>query len=266
MIGPTWLFCPADRPDRYAKAAEAADVVIIDLEDAVAPDAKASAREFLVASDLDPARTIVRVNPASTPEHALDLAAVARTGYTRVMLPKAEAPADLDGLASYEVIAMCETPRGVVHALEIASRDEVIALTWGAEDLVAALGGTSSRDAEGRYRDVALHARSAVLLAASAAGKSAIETVFLDIGDDAGARAMADDASASGFAAMMCIHPRQVPIIRTAFAQSEKQIEWARGVLEAAHEAGRGVFSYLGQMVDEPVLRQARQILKGEGQ
>ena len=147
---PALLFCPADRPDRYDKAAERADAVILDLEDAVAPGDKAAAREALVGHPLDPATTIVRVNPVDTDDFSLDLAALADTGYRTVMLAKTSGAAQLARLADYEVIALCESAAGVVAASEIAAVPAVVALLWGAEDLVASLGGTSSRHADGR--------------------------------------------------------------------------------------------------------------------
>lgn len=265
LAGPAWLFCPADRPERYAKALAAADTVILDLEDAVAPEAKPAAREALVGPALDPARTIVRVNPRASGQQALDLAALERTAYRRVMVPKAETPEDFAGVEGFEIIALCESPRGIANVELLAAHPGVVALTWGAEDLVAELGGTSSRHANGRYRDVARHARSHLLIAAAAVGKPCADTVFLDIDDEAGLAFAAEDARASGFAAMMCIHPRQVPIIRSAFAPSSKQVDWARGVLAAANTARWGVFTFEGQMVDEPLLRQARRILDYEG-
>ncbi len=260
-LGPALLFCPADRPDRYPKAAAAADAVILDLEDAVAPDDKASAREALIRSDLDPASTIVRLNPAGTAEFDRDLAALARTSYSTVMLAKAETAKDLDRLADLHVIALCESPLGVRNAGLLADHPSVVALMWGAEDLVAALGGSSSRRADGRYRDFARYARSHVLLNAVSAGKIAYDTVHLDIADEAGLQEEARDAAASGFAGTVCIHPRQVGIIRAAYRPSAESVQWATEVLAAAHAAGNGVFSFRGQMVDEPVLRQARHVL-----
>ncbi len=114
--GPALLFCPADRPDRYAKALERSDAVILDLEDAVDPARRPAAREALAASDLDPSRVIVRVNPAGTDDQAADLAALTLTPYTAVMLPKAERAADLSALAGLHVIALCETAAGVLAA------------------------------------------------------------------------------------------------------------------------------------------------------
>ncbi len=245
--GPAWLFCPADRPDRYAKAAAAAD--------------RPAARVALQATPLDPARTVVRVNPAGTADQALDLAALAGTGYTTVMLAKTESAAQVAALAPRQVIALAETPRGVVCAAEIAAADNTAALMWGAEDLVAAIGGGSSRRPDGRYRDVARHARSAVLLAAAAFGRPALDAVHLDIADLDGQAAEAADAAAVGFAATVCIHPSQLPVVRAAYRPADEQVDWARRVLAAAAE-GRGVFAFEGAMVDAPVLRHAEAILR----
>lgn len=261
VLGPALLFCPADRPDRFAKAADRADAVILDLEDAVAPGAKAVARDALVASRLDPARTIVRVNAVGTPDHAADLAAVGATGYRTLMLPKTAGAADLEGLTGYDVVALVETAAGVLAVAEIAAAPQVVALMWGAEDLVASLGGTASRRPGGGYRDVARHARSAVLIAARAHGRAAIDAVHLAIEDEAGLGAEVADAVASGFTATACIHPAQVEVIRTGYRPTPDQVTWADDVLAAA-AAERGVFRWQGQMVDGPVLEQARAILR----
>lgn len=260
--GPAWLFCPADRPDRYAKAAERADVVIIDLEDAVAPERKADARAALTASgDLDPERTLVRINPAGTPDHALDLEALAHTGVRRVMVAKTESPSDLDALSAYAVIALLETPRGVVHAPEIMRLPHVVGAMWGAEDLVAAMGGTSSRDASGAYRPYAVHTQSAVLLAVKAEGKLAVDAVHLDIPDLDGLRSETANAAASGFDAKGLIHPGHVPVVREVYAPSPERVAWAERVLAGVAEHGDGVFSLDGQMIDGPVVTQARRVL-----
>ncbi|MDI6944139.1 CoA ester lyase [Microbacterium barkeri] len=259
-LGPALLFCPADRADRFAKAAERADAVVLDLEDAVAPDAKDAARRAVVESALDPARTLVRVNDARSGQLAADLDAVRRSPYRAVMLAKTEAAADVDALGDLEVVALCETAAGVVRAAEIAAHPRVTALMWGAEDLVASIGGTSSRTQDGAYRPVAMHARSAILLAAGAFGKAAVDAVHLDIGDLDGCRAEAEDAAASGFAAKAAIHPSHVAAIRAAFAPSDAEAAWARRLI-AESSAHGGVFRFEGRMVDEPVLRHARAIL-----
>lgn len=269
-LGPAILFVPGDRPERFAKAADRADAVIIDLEDAVAADDRERAREALRASDLNPARTIVRVNARGTADHPVDVEAVSATPYRILMLPKAERAADAASLAAEtgcSIVALVETAAGVLAAGELAAERSVVALMWGAEDLVASLGGTSSRGPNGRYRDVARHARARVLLAAGGHGKAAIDAVHLDIADLAGLEEEARDAVAQGFAATACIHPGQVETIRAAYRPSPSEVAWARGVLAAAVEAGAaGVFAFEGRMVDEPVLRHARRVLQRAGE
>ncbi|GAA2457760.1 HpcH/HpaI aldolase/citrate lyase family protein [Agromyces soli] len=263
-FGPALLFCPADRPDRYEKALARADAVILDLEDAVAAQAKPAARRALVEHPLDPERVIVRVNPAASGELEADLEALAGTGYRTVMLAKCEGTADLVELGALEVIALCETARGVLAAGELAALAPVIALMWGAEDLVASLGGTSSRFPDGRYRDVARHARSQVRLAAAAHGVAAVDAVHLDLDDDAGLRAEADDAVALGFEATACVHPRQVELVRAAYRPHPDALAEARTILAAA-SGERGVFAYEGRMVDAPLLRQAEAVVRRAG-
>lgn len=262
-FGPALLFCPADRPERYVKALERADAVILDLEDAVDPSRRPDARTAIRASALDPERTIVRVNPAGSDDLEADLDAVLDSGYRAVMLAKAESAADVERVASHglDVIALCETAAGVLAAPDIASCDRVIALMWGAEDLVASIGGTASRHSDGRYRILASYARSAVLIAAAAAGRAAIDTVHLDIADREGLASEAEDAVASGFAATACIHPSQVEVIRAAYRPDAEEVERARALLaEANHHTG--VFRFEGGMVDAPVLSHARSVLR----
>ena len=137
-------------------------------------------------------------------------------------------------------------------------------MMWGAEDLVAALGGSSSRQADGTYRDVARHVRSTVLLAASAFGRIALDAVHLDIRDLEGLRAEANDAVAVGFHATVCIHPTQIPVVREAYRPSAEKLDWARRVLAAA-QTERGVFAFEGQMVDSPVLKHAEMMVRQGG-
>lgn len=265
--GPALLFVPGDRPDRYAKAAERADVVILDLEDAVAPADKPAARAAVVASRLDPAYTMVRVNPVGTADFTADLAALAETDYRVVMLAKTESAAQLTEI-DREVVALIETPLGVIRAVEIAATENCIGLMWGAEDLVAAMGGSQSRftarevgRAADSYRDAPRFARAQVALAAAAYGRFAIDAVHLDIADEAGLRAEALDAVALGYAGTACIHPSQVAIVRQAYAPTTDQIDWAARVLAAATDEA-GVFAFEGRMVDGPVLTQARAIIR----
>ncbi|GLY16421.1 CoA ester lyase [Kineosporia rhizophila] len=258
-FGPAWLFCPADRPDRYAKAAAAADVVILDLEDALAPEARPAARRALIEHPLPPATTVIRLNPSGTPDHHADLEALRQTAYTTVMLAKTESAQQISDLAPLQVIALVETPRGVLEVAGIAAAANTAGLMWGAEDLIAGLGGTSSRRPDGRYRDVALAARSAVLLAAGAHGRFRLDAVHLDIKDQAGLRSEVDDAAASGFDATACIHPSQVPVVREGYRPPAAELDWARRVLAAGNQ---GVFTFEGRMIDAPVLRHAEALVR----
>ena len=150
------------------------------------------------------------------------------------MLAKTAAATDVRHLTGYDVIALIETAAGVVTPRRSPPEPNVVGLMWGAEDLVASLGGTSSRGPDGGYREVAVHARSTVLLAAGALGKAAIDAVHLDIDDLDGLAAEAADAAASGFAATACIHPSQVAVVRAAYRPSDDEVRWAREVLAAA--------------------------------
>lgn len=264
-IGPALLFAPADRPERFGKGAERSDAVIIDLEDAVAPDAKAQAREHMIAAALDPATTMVRINALDTSDAELDLAAIARSPFRTIMVAKASDPDAIAALSEYAVVVLCETAAGIMAAPALAKLPNVVALMWGAEDLVASLGGTSSRFTAGvkarHYRDVALHARSQLLLAAGAAGKVAIDSIYADFADLDGLAEESEDAVASGFGAKACIHPSQVAVIRAAYRPSEAEVTAAQELLAAADAAGTGVFAFKGHMVDGPILLHARQTL-----
>jgi citrate lyase subunit beta/citryl-CoA lyase len=261
--GPALLFCPADRPERFAKAMAGADMVILDLEDGVSMAEKPQARQALRQCVLDPERTIVRINPADTKARVLDLEALEGTPYDIVMLAKTESADQVRALSPRFVIALCETPRGVLAAESIAACASTVALMWGAEDLVSGLGGRSSRQGDGGYRDVARHARSHILLAARAQGIPAIDAVHLQIDDVDGLAREAADAVASGFSATACIHPSQVSTVRAAYRPSDAEVAWAQRVLQAA-TTERGVFSFEGRMVDAPVLRHAEHILRGD--
>lgn len=260
----SWLFCPADRPERFAKAAAAADRVIIDLEDGVTPDARPDARRALVdaATELDPERTVVRVNPSGTADQAADLDAVAATSIHTVMLPKAEYGSEVEALAPLRIIVLCETVRGIVQASSIAAASNCDGITWGAQDLAVDLGATSTRDSDGRLLPFAEHARTGVLYAAALAGVPALETVWIDLGDTDGLHATARQAAEEGLAGMLLIHPGQVPVVHDAFAPDEERLRWARRVIEVGDEVGSGAVSVDGQMVDRPILELARRVVE----
>lgn len=257
--GPAWIFCPADRPERFEKAAAAADTVILDLEDGAGD--KPRARSAIVDTPLDPARTVIRINAADSGEQQADLAALAKTAYTTVMLPKCEAVEQVTALAPLDVVLIVETPLGALKVDQTAAAANTLGVMWGAEDLFGFLGGTANRFADGSYRDVATYVRSRSLLAAKAYGKLALDSVYIDIKNLDGLRAEVDDAVAVGFDIKVALHPTQVTVIREGYAPSPEQVDWARHVLAAAADH-RGAFAFEGIMVDAPVLRRAERIVQ----
>lgn len=284
-LGPALLFCPADRPERFAKAAARADAVILDLEDAVLPEHKAQARENLTQTlnwedELAPEATVVRINGAESGEQPADLDAVAGTEIRWVIVPKAESPQELDEVAArlpgVGLIPQVETPRGVLEAAGLAAHPAVVALFWGTEDLIAGLGGAGARSADGTYLPVVRHARNQLLLTAGAYGIPAIDTIFTSLKDVARLGREAADAAAEGFIAKACIHPQQVPTVRDAYAPEPAQAEWAKALLvEFAVHAGipadeaatadparSGAFRFRSDMVDAPVVAQAQRIIQ----
>lgn len=258
-VGPAWIFCPADRPERFEKAAAAGDIVILDLEDGAGD--KPAAREAIVNAPLDPARTVIRINPAGTEEQRLDLAALDRTAYRTVMLPKCEAAEQVTALAPRDVVLIVETPLGALRVADTAAAANTVGVMWGAEDLFGSLGGTANRFPDGSYRGVAKHVRSQSLLAAKAFGRLALDSVYIDIKDLDGLRREVDDAVAVGFDIKVALHPTQVTVIREGYAPTPDQVQWARHVMDAAANQ-RGAFAFEGIMVDAPVLRRAERILQ----
>ncbi|WP_457255081.1 HpcH/HpaI aldolase/citrate lyase family protein [Pedococcus sp. P5_B7] len=265
--GPGWLFCPADRPDRYLKALAVAEVVILDLEDAVASEGRGGARQELrrlvLDGHFDRERTVVRVNGSgrgTEADHEADLTFAEAIGLPRVMLAKAEDPASVSAI-KHEVIALLETPRGVEYALDVAGQDNVIGVMWGADDLVAGLGGTSSRYPDGRLRDVPRYARSRALLAAKTHGRLALDAVHMDIPDLDGLSVECEDAAATGFDGTVAIHPSQLTTIRAAYTPTVELVSWARRLLDHIGD-DRGVATFEGRMVDGPVYTQAERILR----
>ena len=248
----SFLFVPGDRPDRFAKAAAAgADVVVLDLEDAVAPGAKVAAREHVVAWLAEGHTAVVRVNAAGTEWHADDVAAVRDAV---VMVPKAERPADLDGLRS--VLPLVETARGVAAAHELCRVSSVVRPVFGSIDLAADLG------VDPVSRTALLHARSALVLAAAAAGCAPpVDGVTTALSDVDAVRDDTRHAVELGFTGKLCVHPRQVPVVHEAFRPSEEELAWARSVLAA----GDGVTVVDGQMVDRPVLLRAERLRSRAG-
>ncbi len=272
------LFVPADRPERFTKAAASgADAIIIDLEDSVAPANKAKGREAVAKFLQSPCDVpvIVRVNPLDSAETARDLASVLPNPPAGVMLPKAEGAKSverlagmMDGAAIPILPIATETPAAM---FELGSYREVasplMGLTWGAEDLPAAIGATTSREDDGSYTSPYEMARNLTLLAAHAAGVPAIETVYPDIKNTDGLATYAARGRRDGFTGMMAIHPAQVSIINEAFEPSEKEIEQARAIVDAFAKApDAGALQLEGKMIDRPHLVQAKRLLHRAGE
>jgi citrate lyase subunit beta/citryl-CoA lyase len=249
------LFAPGGDADKIGKAlASDADLVVADLEDAVAPADKPAARE--VVARLEP--RVVRINGVDTQWFEDDLALVADLELDALVLPKSgpEAVALL-GQEGPPVIAIVETAQGLRRAYETASSPRVEALVIGAVDLGAELGLEPRPDGL-----EILHARSRVVVDSAAAGiRPPFDVVHLDVRDDAGLASECAFARSLGFRGKACIHPQQVPIVNGAFAPSEREVAWARRVVEAFDATSEGVLAINGEMIDLPVVERARRVL-----
>ena len=270
------LFVPGDRPERFAKAAASgADALILDLEDSVTAAAKPAARDAVAAQLCEPrgaVRLFVRVNPLDTTLCAEDIAALHGLAPDAIVLPKAEgAPSVRDlaqRLAAAEIDApilpiATETSAAIFSLGSYATAGVPLAgITWGAEDLPAAIGATTSREDDGRYTPPYEMARSLTLFAAHAAGVAAIDTVYPAFRDLDGLTAYARRAARDGFTGMMAIHPTQVAAINAAFTPSAEQVEAARRILAAfAAAPDAGALQVDGRMVDAPHRKQAQRLL-----
>ena len=268
------LFVPGDRPERFAKAAASgADAIILDLEDSVAPERKAFGREAIVewlASPRD-IRAFVRVNPLDGDHTRADLAAVLPASPDGIMLPKAEGAAGVqaliglaDGAAVPPIMPIAtETPAALFELGTFRQvSDRLAGLTWGAEDLPASVGASTSREEDGRYTAPFEMARSLTLFAAHAAGVPAIDTVFPRIEAMDDLKVYVGRARRDGFTGMMAIHPVQVATINEGFTPTEAEIARARAVIEAfAANPGAGVLRLDGKMIDRPHFIQAQRVL-----
>ena len=266
------LFIPADRADLVAKAGRVdAGAVILDLEDGVGFDAKASARQQLgellgLLRETTNSLVAIRVNHPSSPMFSEDLGALPQ-GLDAVVVPKLASPDEAaDALGALEtighgtagLIAGIESAAGVLHAEAIVSQPGVSACYFGAEDLIGDLGGR--RSAEGTE---VLYARSHVAICARVAGVPALDQIVADFGDDE--RFLADAAlgRSLGYAGKMCIHPAQVPIAEQAFTPTPEELAEARAVLAALSAGGVAVVD--GRMVDGPMAQAARRTLARAG-
>ena len=264
------LFVPGDRPERFANAAASgADALILDVEDSVVPNRKAAARAA-VAAYLAEQRGItafVRINPLDSAFVDDDLAALADAAPDGLVLPKAAGAADIRRLGERTALPILpvatETPAaifGLGSYREAAA--QLAGLTWGAEDLPAAIGAGTAREADGGYTAPYQLARSLTLFAAHAAGVPAIETVYPDFRDLDGLAAYAARGRRDGFTGMMAIHPTQVPVINGAFTPSAAELDHARRVVDLfAANPGAGALQLDGRMVDAPHLKAAQRLL-----
>jgi citrate lyase beta subunit len=260
------LFAPGSDERKLAKAlSSAADAVVCDLEDAVAPGDKEAARD-VVAATLSGAATgparLVRINAVGTPWFADDLAFAGTLGLDGLVLPKSSPEAvEALGSAGPPVIAIVETAMGLRQAFEIASEPRVAALVLGAVDLGAEVGLEPRADAQ-----EILYARSKVAIDSASAGiRGPFDVVHLDFGDTAGLEEQSRLARALGFRGKACIHPGQVETINRIFSPSKRELEWARKIVASFEGQSEGVLSVNGTMVDKPVVDRARRILEEAG-
>ncbi|WP_324809049.1 CoA ester lyase [Sphingomonas sp. LY29] len=267
----SWLFVPADSEKKIEKAiASEADAIIFDLEDSVAIDRKPAARAILKALSAREGgpRWWVRINPLRTDHHKKDLEVFASADFEGVVLPKAESGADVAELAH-------RTGHLPVHAIvtETAAslfglfsyRDckaPLAAMSWGAEDLSAALGASAKTDADGGLSFTYRMARSLCLAGAVAAGVQPIDGVFADFRDEEGLLAEARAAAREGFTGKLAIHPAQVGPINAAFTPTDEELAHAMAIIDAfSAQPDAGVLSVGGKMVDRPHLVQAERVI-----
>jgi len=281
----SWLFVPADSDKKLDKARDStADVLIVDLEDSVAEQRKSIGRELAAGFLRQPgperrSRIFVRVNPLSTPHCMQDLAAVVGEGLDGVVLPKANGVQDVErlghcldalearaGLAHGTVKILVVATETAAAMLNIASYQllspRLVGLTWGAEDLSAALGAATNREDDGSLSHAYLMARSMCLIGAAAASVAPIDTLYADFRDEQG---LARDCAASrrrGFVGRIAIHPAQVDIINRCYSPSEEDLAVAREVVDAfAAQPDAGTVGIRGKMYDRPHLVQALRTL-----
>jgi|SRR5690606_12809949 len=253
------LFVPGSRPDRFAKAATSgAHAIALDLEDAVSPDDKPQARNAVATWLASDGKGIVRINAADTPWHEADIDMLAQSPGTTVMLPKADAESiarTTAALPDHAVIALVETVRGYKDLARIAANHGVQRIAFGSIDFTAESGIADIGDAM-------TSVRSAIVLESCFAGLAApLDGVSTCLDDEAGIRNDALRSRQLGFGGKLCIHPRQVPAVNTAFMPTSQEVDWAQRVLAAIEASDGGATAVDGKMIDKPVVEQARTIL-----
>lgn len=276
----SYLFVPADDERKLRRAADtAADALILDLEDSVLPEARVDARqlacEFLAGKN----DVWVRINPIDSEDAIADLNAVMVSAPAGIVLPKPksidavlrlekeltrlELESDID-VGSTKILPICTEHPQALFTLNayVGATKRLSAMSWGAEDLSAALGASRKRDAKGNWLPVYEMARSLCLLAAAAAEVAAVDTVYTDFKDEDGLRHYASNARRDGFSGMLAIHPAQVEAINLAFSPSDEELAYARRIVETfAANPGVGTLGLDGKMIDRPHLVQAKRLL-----
>jgi len=258
MTPRSYLFVPADRPERFAKAlAAGADAVIVDLEDAVAPQAKDRARAALADWLAQGAgQVVVRINGADTPWFADDVALVRSPHVQAVMVPKAERRDDLARIPHACLLPLVETAAGIEALRDVARAPNVQRLVFGSIDLQADLGIAGDGEELLLFRSqLVLHSRLANLA-------PPVDGVCTAIDDAPALEAETRRARRLGFGAKLCIHPRQVDPVNRGFTPSAEEVAWAQRVLDAAAAAGGGAVAVDGKMVDKPVLLRAQALMQ----
>ncbi len=284
----SWLFAPGDSEKKMTKAMEGtADIVLIDLEDAVAPESKAAARpmvhDFIKAHPEHRARLWVRINPFDGPYTLADLAAIIPAHPGGIMLPKVYGRQEVEKLdhmlsvlevangieegSTPVIVLITETAEAMFHTGDYKGAPRVVALTWGAEDLADSIGASSNRNPDGSYSFTYELARSMTVLGAATAGVTAIETISADFKDLDALRKRAEGVRRDGFRGMMAIHPAQVDVINEAFTPTAAEIAEAQEIVGVfAANPGVGAIGWKGGMLDRPYLARAQRLLKLAGQ
>ena len=283
----SWLFAPGDSDKKMTKAMDGtADIVLIDLEDAVAPENKELARtmvhDFIKANPAQRDRLWVRINPMDGPYTLGDLVAIMPAQPGGIMLPKVYGRADVERLDHYlsaletangiapgstkVIVLITETAEAMFHTGDYKGAPRVVALTWGAEDLADSIGASSNKNPDGGYSFTYELARSLTLLGAATAGVTPIETIQGDFRDLDGLKARAEKVRRDGYRGMLAIHPAQVDVINAAFTPTEEEIAEAQEIVDLfAANPGVGTIGFKGGMLDRPYLSRALQLLKQAG-
>ena len=283
----SWLFAPGDSEKKMAKAADGtADIVLFDLEDAVAIENKPLARQLvrdMLASRTDRRERLwVRVNPLDGPFTLADLAAVIPARPGGIMLPKANGRQDVERLDHYlsalevangidegstpVIVLATETAESMFHTGDYKGAPRMVAMSWGSEDLADSIGASANRNPDGSYGFTYELARSLCLLGAASAGVAAIETIEADFRNLEGLKLRAEKVRRDGFRGMLAIHPAQVDVINAAFTPSAEELAHAQMVVDLfAANPGVGTIGHQGGMLDRPHLSRAQHLLRQAG-